>query len=80
MDDATPTPTPLELLQRAQLLHDSTLRRHSERLEQHTTELLLLRQMAERQERLLQSLHDIAERLTTTTEAIKDMLNRPNGH
>jgi hypothetical protein len=75
-----PTPSPLELLQRAQFLHDSTLRRHSERLDQHATEILLLRQMAERQERMLQSLQDIAERLTTATEAIKDMLGRSNGH
>lgn len=77
--DTDPTPSPLELLQRAQFLHDATLRRHSDRLDQHATEILLLRQMAERQERMLQSLQDIAERVTTATEAIKDMLGRANG-
>jgi hypothetical protein len=104
-----PIPTPLELLQRAQFLHDSTLRWHSEALARHDTELLLLRQMAESQIRVqhdlrdlqtrltdnqisfaatlasqgarLAALEDIAQRLTTTLETIKDLLNRPpNGH
>jgi ABC-type transporter Mla subunit MlaD len=81
-----PTPSPLDLLQRAQFLHDSTLRRHSDALERHETQLVLLRQMGERQERLLQSLADLSTQLTDTMDglrrtldAIKDMLGRANG-
>jgi chromosome segregation ATPase len=98
----------LTILERAQLLHDSTLRRHSDSLERHETQLLVLRQLAESQTRTLTRLeetmsrltdnhisfaatlasHDarmaalesLAQRLVTVTEAIKDMLNRPNGH
>lgn len=103
-----PTPSPLELLQRAQFLHDSTLRRHSDSLERHETQLLVLRQLAESQTRTLTRLEEATTRLTDsqialsatlaqhasrlaaveeatlriaqTLDAIKDMLNRPNGH
>lgn len=59
-----PTPTPLELLQRAQFLHDSTLRRHSDALERHDIEVLLLRQMSESQLRTQHHLRDLHTRLT----------------
>lgn len=97
----------LNILERAQLLHDSTLRRHSDSLERHALEILLLRQLAESQIRTQQDLRDLhtrltdnqisfaatlashearmaaleslAQRLVAVTEAIKDLLNRPNG-
>lgn len=59
-----PTPTPLELLQRAQFLHDATLRRHSDSLERHETALVVLRQLAESQTRTMQRLEDLSTRLT----------------
>lgn len=64
MDAPDPTPTPLELLQRAQFLHDSTLRRHSDSLERHETQLLVLRQLSESQTRTLTRLEEAMTRLT----------------
>jgi hypothetical protein len=106
--DTDPTPSTLDLLHRAQFLHDSTLRRHSDALARQSTELLVLRQLAESQVRTQQdlrelttrltdnqisfaatlashdarlaALEDLAARLTVVTEAIKEMLGRPNGH
>lgn len=82
MDDAR-----LTILERAQLLHDATLRRHGEFLDQHAETMTLLRGIQERQERLLETLATIAaqheERMTAlqqTLDAIKDMLDRGNGH
>ena len=118
----TPDLERLTLLERAQLLHDATLRRHGEMLDrldearvQHDLRLGALRQLAERQERLLETLGTLLvdhttrlESLTTlgaqhdlhlatltaiaaqhdermaavqqTLAAIKDMLERGNGH
>jgi len=50
----------LTLLERAQLLHDATLRRHGEMLDQHAGALVELRQLQERQERLMETLTQIA--------------------
>lgn len=46
----------LTLLERAQLLHDATLRRHGEMLDRHAEQLVLLRGIQERQERLMETL------------------------
>jgi hypothetical protein len=77
----------LTILERAQLLHDATLRRHSEMLDTHAEQLVALRQIQERQERLLEALGTIAgqhqermDALQATLDAIKDMLGRGNGH
>jgi hypothetical protein len=59
----------LTILERAQLLHDATLRRHGAMLETHAETLTVLRDIQERQERLQQTL-----------DAIKDLLDRGNGH
>ena len=77
----------LTILERAQLLHDATLRRHGELLDQHAATMTALREVQERQERVLESLAGIAaqhqermDRLQQTLDAIKDMLDRGNGH
>jgi hypothetical protein len=77
----------LTLLERAQLLHDATLRRHGELLDQHAEAMAEFRRIQERQERLMETLTTIAtqheERMTTlqqTLDAIKDLLDRGNGH
>jgi hypothetical protein len=77
----------LTLLERAQLLHDATLRRHGEMLDTHAAALAELRGIQERQERLMETLTAIAgqheERMATlqqTLDAIKDLLDRGNGH
>ncbi len=84
----------LTLLERAQQLHDATLRRHGEMLDRHETsrlrhevELVHLREIQERQERLMETLTAIAgqheermAKLQQTLDAIKDMLDRGNGH
>jgi hypothetical protein len=112
------TTDPLErltILERAQLLHDATLRRHGEILDRHADAMVELRGIQEQQERLMETLTTIAaqhgahletlttiaaqhgvhlETLTTiaaqheermarlqqTLDAIKDMLERGNGH
>jgi DNA repair exonuclease SbcCD ATPase subunit len=91
----------LTLLERAQLLHDATLRRHGEILDRHEDALarhadhmahleILMEQQLENQT----TLREIAERLTQrqdqhdevmrhlaqTLDAIKDLLDRGNGH
>jgi hypothetical protein len=71
----------MTLLERAQLLHDATLRRHSEILDLHTEQITLLRVLAEQQTRMALQLTEVSARLETTLEAIKDMLQRwQNGH
>jgi hypothetical protein len=77
----------LTLLERAQLLHDATLRRHGEMLDQHAEAMSELRSIQERQERLMETMTTIAaqhqermDRLQQTLDAIKDMLDRGNGH
>jgi hypothetical protein len=77
----------LTILERAQLLHDATLRRHGEMLDTHAAALVEVRQIQERQERLMETLTQIAaqhdermEKLQQTLDAIKDMLDRGNGH
>lgn len=77
----------LTILERAQLLHDATLRRHGEMLDRHAEAMVALRGIQERQERLLETLTTIAAqheermaKLQQTLDAIKDMLERGNGH
>ena len=77
----------LTILERAQLLHDATLRRHGDMLDQHAEAMAELRRIQERQERLMETLTSIAaqhaERMATlqqTLDAIKDLLDRGNGH
>jgi hypothetical protein len=77
----------LTILERAQLLHDATLRRHGEmlddqadRMAQHAESIALLRGIAERQDRTLLLLADVSDRLERTMQAIKDMRDRGNGH
>jgi len=62
----------LTILERAQQLHDATLRRHGDMLERHEVALVHLRDIQERQERLM-------ETLAAILAAIKDMLDRGNG-
>jgi len=77
----------LTLLERAQLLHDATLRRHSAMLDQHADTLarhemtmVALREIQARQQSLIETLTGITATLTQTLAAIKDMLDRGNGH
>jgi hypothetical protein len=60
----------LTILERAQLLHDATLRRHGEMLDRHEDQLIAhasemteLRRIQERQESLMETLADISARL-----------------
>ena len=83
----------LTILERAQLLHDATLRRHGEMLDrledarvQHAEAMQELRGLQERQEHLLETLTGIAAQheermaaLQQTLNAIKDLLERRNG-
>ena len=50
----------LTLLERAQLLHDATLRRHGEMLDQQAQTMAQLTTMAERQQQLQADLHALA--------------------
>lgn len=97
----TPDLDRLTLLERAQLLHDATLRRHGEILDRHEDalarheqQMAQLRGLMEQQQRLQTELRTIADtlaqrqdshdevmrHLAQTLDAIKDMLNRGNGH
>jgi hypothetical protein len=90
----TPDLERLTILERAQLLHDATLRRHGEMLDrheemlaQHAANMRRLTEIQERQERLMESLAGIAAHhneqmaeLRQLLQAIKDMLDRGNGH
>src|SRR5215831_17801648 len=53
----------LTLLERAQLLHDATVRRHGDLLDQHAEAMTHLRALAERQQALTQQLADFQTRL-----------------
>ena len=98
----------LTILERAQLLHDATLRRHSDMLDRHedsrlrheemlarhAEEMVLLRGLMEQQLRTQAALLAVADRLAQrqdqhdevmrhlaqTLDAIRDMLDRGNGH
>jgi hypothetical protein len=70
----------LDLLEHAQVLHASTLRRHGEMLDKHDEQMTLLTSLLERQQQTQQDLTATQARLTETLEAIKDMLGRGNGH
>jgi hypothetical protein len=77
----------LTLLERAQFLHDATLRRHGEMLDAHAEAMVELRGIQERQERLMETLTGIAAQhqermgeLHQILQAIKEMLGRSNGH
>jgi hypothetical protein len=92
--DTTDPMDRLTLLERAQLLHDATLRRHGEILDRHDEHIALLRGLMEQQARTQTALSEIADRLTQrqdqheevmlrlaqTLDAIRDMLDRGNGH
>jgi hypothetical protein len=92
--DTTDPMDRLTILERAQLLHDATLRRHGEMLDRHDEHIALLRGLMEQQTRTQAALSTIAERLTQrqdqheeimrrlaqTLDAIRDMLDRGNGH
>ena len=92
--DTTDPMDRLTLLERAQLLHDATLRRHGEILDRHDEHIALLRGLMEQQARTQTALSEIAGRLTQrqdqheevmlrlaqTLDAIRDMLDRGNGH
>jgi hypothetical protein len=92
--DTTDPMDHLTLLERAQLLHDATLRRHGEILDRHDEHIALLRGLMEQQARTQTALSEIADRLTQrqdqheevmlrlaqTLDAIRDMLDRGNGH
>ena len=77
----------LTLRECAQLRHDATRRRHGEMLDQHAEAMVELRHIQERQERLMETLTGIATqheermaKLQQTLDAIRDMLDRGNGH
>jgi hypothetical protein len=98
----------LTLFERAQLLHDATLRRHGEMLDRHDDALArheaqmpLLRGLIEQQASTQTALREIADRLTQqqdlhaerlarheevmlclaqTLDAVRDMIDRGNGH
>lgn len=63
----------LTLLEHAQLRHDATLRRHD-------APIAPPRGLQEQQTQLLATLTDVSARLETTLQAIKDLLDRGNGH
>jgi len=71
----------LTILERAQLLHDATLRRHGEMLDRHAERIALLERLLEEQIGNRTRLTEIAAQLQTTQAAILDLLRRgQNGH
>jgi len=94
METTDPVNDRLTLLERAQLLHDATLRRHGEILDRHDEHLALLRGLMEQHASTQTALAEIAAQLTQrqdhheeimrrlaqTLDAIRDMLDRGNGH
>jgi len=84
----------LTILERAQFLYDAAQRRHAEALDrhqadldrhaamhqEHLTRMARLEDLLADQQRMQQQLLDVSAKLQTTLDAIKDMLNRPNGH
>ena len=77
MAPTDPTPTPLELLQRAMQLHADTLIDHKERLGVHQHWLTAYADMLERHHLRMDALQVTLERVEVTLAAIKDLLNRP---
>jgi len=91
----------LTILERAQLLHDATLRRHGEMLDRQDEHMSRLDRLTDQQLALNDQLKDLTARLNQeqalhaeqlarheaimaslaqTLQAIKDMLDRGNGH
>src|SRR5262249_53314502 len=85
----------LTILERAQLLHDATLRRHGDMLDRHEESLARheaslanhaehmarLDTLLEQQARIMATLTEVSARLETTQQAILDLLRRGgNGH
>ena len=78
----------LTILERAQLLHDATLRRHGDMLDRHEASLAnhaehmaRLDALLEQQARIMATLTEVSARLETTQQAILDLLRRGgNGH
>jgi hypothetical protein len=64
----------LTLLERAQLLHDATLRRHGEMLEAHAERLDRLDLLLEQQQHLQVALRGIAERLSMQHQDLQHRL------
>jgi len=63
----------LTILERAQLLHDATLRRHGEMLDRHEGSRLQHAAQMARMETLMEQQHHLQAEL-------KDLLDRLNGH
>ena len=76
----TPDLERLTIVERAQLLHDATLRRHSEMLDRHEVRMAALADLATRQQRTMEMLTTLVTQMQQTLDAIKDMLDRGNGH
>ncbi len=70
----------LTFLERAQLLHDATLRRHGDILARHEERLAHLETLMETQAQILLTLTEVHLRLETTLRAIKNLLERGHGH
>jgi len=77
----------LRPLERAQLLHDATLRRHGEMLDTHATAQAEMRLLLTRQQQmqadvltLLAGHQERMDRLEALMQALKDLLDRGNGH
>ena len=66
----------LTLLERAQLLHDATLRRHGELLEHHEERMARLEGLMEQQLRTQAVLGEIAERLVQRQDQHAERLDR----
>ena len=92
---AEPFDDRLTLLERVQLLHDATLRRHGELLDRHDDSSLRrhgelldrhndsfvqLQAMFEQHRQLMCTLTEVLTSMETTLHAIKELLDRGNGH
>ena len=87
MADAEALDDRLTLLERAQLLHDATLHRHGEMLDTHATAQAEMRLLLARQQQmhadvltLLAGHQERMDRLESLMQAMKDLLDRGNGH
>ena len=69
----------LTLLERAQWLHDSTLKRHGEMLDRHEASLMDHAAHMARLDALTAQLAEIAIRLELHLEAIREMLRHRDG-
>ena len=72
--------TRLTLLERAQILHDATLRRHGEMLDRHEESRIRHEQQMARMLELLDQQQRMQAQLMTIHQAILDLLRRDNGH